>query len=89
MGQICAQLTHASDESAFLCEELTEATRAVVLAAPNEMVLAELEQKLQAAGIAHRAIREPDMNNQLTAIGLFPQPKKNVKKLLGRLPLVK
>lgn len=46
--------------------------------------------KLQAAGISCILIQEPDppFNGDATAIGCFPIPRKNIKRLLADLPLL-
>lgn len=62
----------------------------MVLAAPSETVLALLERRLQRAGLAHVAIREPDApwNGALTAIGLVPvEDRAEAKRFLSSLPL--
>lgn len=66
-------------------------TFAVVLAAKDEMTLAEAELLLKEKGIEHVAIREPDepWNGQLMAIGIVPAPKSDLKKILQKYPLLK
>lgn len=51
----------------------------------NEAGLMELIERATANGIAHSIFREPDIDNQITAIALAPGPKS--KKLCSRLPL--
>lgn len=62
---------------------------AVALAAKNEEQLLRLERKLQASGIPHQAIREPDapFNGELLAIGIQPIDRDRVKKLTKKFPL--
>ena len=64
-------------------------THAVVLAVPNEAKLLALERRLTELEIPHRAIREPDQNNELMAIGIVPAPKASLKHALSNLPLLK
>lgn len=80
---------HASGESSP--GNLPEGTHAVVLAVPNQAKLLALERSLIEANIPHKSIREPDAPyfNELMAIGLFPTYKHLVKKLLGKLPLLR
>jgi peptidyl-tRNA hydrolase len=62
----------------------------VVLEAGKEALLA-LEAKLQLAGVPHRAIREndPPWSGELLAIGICPTQKKEVKRFVSDLPLVR
>ena len=64
-------------------------TIAVALSIKNEIELLQLEQLLINNMIPHKAIREPDQNNELMAIGVVPCEKQYVKKFLGRLKLVR
>lgn len=84
-------MIHAAGESAsYIGEPLENDTHAVALEVPNEQELLELEQKLLCLGIAHIAIREPDLNNQLMAIGIRPQIRTtNLRKALARYALVR
>lgn len=61
----------------------------VALAAPNERELLKLELKLINAGIKHIAFREPDMNNELTAIGITPEYRHKLRKFVSNYPLIK
>jgi hypothetical protein len=62
----------------------------VALEVPNEQALMDLERKLLGLGIAHVAIREPDLNNQLMAIGIQPQVRsKSLRKAMARFALVR
>lgn len=91
LGNLCAQLTHASGESARLAPELPPDTHAVVLTVPGEADLLEIAARLSIAGIPHIVIREPDAPycGQATAIGVCPMERKPVRKVLGNLPLIK
>lgn len=50
-----------------------------------------MEAKLLRKGIEFSAIREPDepWNGQLMTIGVKPQTREKLRKLLGNLPLYK
>ena len=79
-------LVHAAGLSA---RDVRHGTYAVVLAAQDETDLRGIEKQLQGAGIAHVAYREPDCDDQLTAIGVEPvKDRRLVKKYLSRLPLL-
>lgn len=83
-----AQLIHAAGESAP--GNLPNTTHAVALEVPNEQDLLDLERKLLGLGIAHVAIREPDLNNQLMTIGIVPMVRsKTLRKALARYALVR
>ena len=89
-GVALAQATHAAGESAQAVS-IPPDTHAVVLAALDEQELLALETKLLKHGVDLVAIREldPPYFNQLMAIGIKPQPRKKLKKLLSNLPLYK
>lgn len=81
-------MIHAAGESSP--GNLPQSTHAVALAIANESDLLRLEAKLQDNGIEFVAIREPDRENQLMAIGLKPAHKNaTLKKCLSHLKLVK
>lgn len=87
-GHQLAQLAHAIGES--LSERHPEGTYAIVLAAPDIPGLLRVRDALERAGIPHKLICEPDFNNAPTAIGLTPtRDRRSVRKVLGRLPLLK
>lgn len=62
-----------------------------MLAVPDEAALAALSRRLVLAGVAHVRIVEndPPFANQLTAIGLVPAPRGEVKRHLSSLPLLR
>jgi hypothetical protein len=76
---------HAAGESSP--GNLTDGTYAVVLGTANEQELRNLEDRLIAGGLGHKAIREPTMNNSLTAIGMAPAPKSSLRRWLSSIPL--
>ena len=87
-GVALAQCVHAAGESAQNTE-VPPNTHAVVLAVPDEKTLLDVEIKLIAADVEISAIREPDApwNGQLMTIGIKPQPREKIRKLLSNLPL--
>lgn len=92
-GDLAAQIVHAAGESfaQFKIDPSTPPIHAVVLAARCETSLLELEARLVAGGVTHHSIREPDApyNGALTAIGLPPQPRAQLKKFLSNIPTLK
>lgn len=92
LGNLAAQLVHAAGESAALFGgPLPPNTHAIVLSAESEAQLLDIEARLVAFKIPHKAIREPDAPflNQITAIGFIPAPRGTYKKFLSKLPLLK
>lgn len=79
LGSLAAQIVHAAGESS-LGPDLPPDTRAVVLAAKNELHLVKIEYELIQHGIPHRAIREPDQNDELMAIGIVPVADRSIVK---------
>lgn len=87
-GTQAAQLIHAAGESSP--GDLPEGTYAVALAAKSEKHLEFLEEKLRRLAIPHVAIREPDRDHELMAIGIEPvADRKLVKKVTGNLALIR
>ena len=56
-----------------------------LLSVENEGELIKLTEQAKELGISYSIFREPDIDNQITAIALAPGPKS--KKLCSRLPL--
>ncbi len=56
-----------------------------LLSVANESELLQLIEQATVRDIRFSIFREPDIDNQITAIALEPGPKS--KKLCGRLPL--
>lgn len=85
---LAAQVTHAAGESSS--GDLSPGTYAVVLQAEPSALIA-IEQRLLAASVPHRAIRESDAPyaEQLMAIGLRPAPRKEVEQHVSSLPLLR
>ena len=88
-GLQAANLIHAAGESSP--GDLPSTTYAVALTCPDEAALLELGVRLSASGVRHRAIIESDGEHagRLMAIGLVPGPRKELKRLLSSLPLLK
>lgn len=87
-GTLAAQLIHAAGETST--GDLPEDTHAVALAARDEEHLALVEQELIRLGIRHKAIREPDLNNELMAIGILPIiDRATLKPVTKRLSLLR
>lgn len=85
-----AQTVHAAGESAQNTV-VPPNTHAVVLSVPDEKSLLDVETKLLRKGIAITAIREPDEPwcGQLMTIGIKPQTREKLRKILANLPLYK
>lgn len=89
LGDLAAQLVHAAGETSP--GNLPDDTHAVVLAVDHEQDLVDLATRLERAGIAHKLIREPDapFNGAATALGVAPGPRRPLRRLLSRLPLLR
>jgi hypothetical protein len=84
LGVLAAQLVHAAGES--VVSPVAANTHAAVLAARDEVHLASLETQLLERGLEHRAIREPDRDNELMAIGIPPlTDRTTIKPVTGKL----
>ena len=89
-GFLASQIVHAAGETSP--GGLPEGTYAIVLAVHGIRELLTVRANLEAAGIPHKLICEPDApyNGAPTAIGLVPtQDRRKIRKILGRLPLLK
>lgn len=100
LGVVCAQVAHAAGESfasyvgnwnllaqrgqATTDPTVSEQTIVVVLGVSDEKKLKKLAKRLSAENIKHVSFREPDMDNQMTAIGLYPCPREDVRHILRR-----
>lgn len=86
LGDQLAQTTHAAGESAA-GREVPHDTHAVVLAARGEQELLAVHAELEAAGIWHTLVREPDAPycGAATAIGIPPQERAPLRRLLRKL----
>lgn len=89
-GFLASQIVHAAGETSP--GGLPEGTYAVVLAVTGIKELLDVRNALEDAGIPYKLICEPDapFNGAPTAIGLMPtRDRRKVRKVLGRLPLLK
>lgn len=88
-GTQAAQLIHAAGESSP--GNLPPHTFAVALTCADECELYELAIRLDAAGVKHKVIAEPDepYNGAFMAIGVFPQPRSRIRRHFSNLPLLK
>lgn len=87
LGVLVAQTIHAAGSSALGL--VTPDTHAIALAARDEAHLAAVEQELIERGLEHRAIREPDRDNELMAIGIPPLvDRTTIKPVTRRLKLL-
>ena len=84
-----AQLIHAAGESSS--GNLPPHTYAIALTAPTEAELNDISYRLFRLGIKHSRIIENDApyTNQLMAIGIPPQPRRNIRKHLSACQLLK
>lgn len=57
----------------------------ILLSVPDEATLLELTRRVEAAGIAHTAWREPDWDDTLTALAIAPSAE--TMRLTASLPL--
>lgn len=91
LGAIVAQTIHAAGESSPGGQFLPSDTRAIALSVPDEQALLCLEEQLRASKVLFKAIREPDppYHGALMAIGIQPQPRAQLRPLLGHLDLIK
>lgn len=90
LGFLVAQAVHAAGESSPT--RVPVGTNAVVLSVPGEPELLALAARLEAAGVAHTLIREPDAPwlGQATAIGIEPvNDRSALRPLLCTLPLLR
>lgn len=89
LGSQAAQLIHAAGDSSF--GNLPSDTHAVALHARDQPELLRIHEKLTAAGIQHKLVREPDppFNGEAVAIGVVPMPRDQVSKLVSQLPLIR
>ncbi|MHB8407965.1 MAG: hypothetical protein ACYDHY_07765 [Acidiferrobacterales bacterium] len=88
-GDQAAQLIHAAGESSP--GRLPPGTFAVALKAKDEPNLRGVSALLTRNGFGHVRIIEDDepFNGQLMAIGIPPQTREKLRKLLSSLPLVR
>ena len=81
------QIAHAAGESSP--GSLSPDTYVVVLAVPDECALTHLVATLSAVGVQFKAIREPDLGGTLTAIGVVPGLRFDLRRHFAQIPLLK
>ena len=88
LGVLAAQVTHAAGESSP--GKLPAGTYAVVLSATPEQ-LKSLSERLTDAGVRHRTIIEHDgdLAGQVTAIGVEPRPRSELRRWFSSYPLLR
>jgi hypothetical protein len=59
------------------------------LSVKDEESLLNIEKKLVKRGVPHVAVREPDRNDELMAIGVCPGLRSDLKKHFSNLPLIR
>lgn len=57
----------------------------VIVSVPDEDALLDLITAVSSAGLVRSAIREPDLNNQATAVAIQPGPQ--ARRICSRFPL--
>ena len=88
-GTQAAQLIHAAGESSP--GDLPPHTHAIALTCKDERELEDISFLLFQAGVRHTRIIEddPPYTGQLMAIGIPPQRRSQLKRLLSRQPLLR
>jgi hypothetical protein len=88
-GLQAAQIIHAAGESSS--GSVPPGTYAIALSTSDEAELDGLSHRLFLAGIPHRRIIENDApwSGQLMAIGIFPQPRRSLRRYLSHLKTIK
>ena len=89
-GYQAVQSAHAAIEFQHEHPEIakqwnTESKYLVFLSVPNEQSLLHLLEKIKIRELKHSVFREPDINNQVTAIAV--EPSERTMKLTSNLPL--
>lgn len=85
-----AQAVHAAfaftrDFPALAVEWLRTSNYLVIVAVPDEAHLLDLITQAHQRGVTHTGVREPDLDNEATAVVLGPGP--DARKLCANLPL--
>lgn len=89
-GQQAVQAAHAAIEFQHEHSQIakhwnTHSKYLVFLSVPDENSLMFLLEKIKIQELKHSIFREPDMNNQMTAIAV--EPTEKTMKLCSKLPL--
>jgi peptidyl-tRNA hydrolase len=85
-----AQAVHAAISFATRSPELAarwhhESNFLVVVAVPDEGALMDLITAARAAGVSDYGVREPDLDDTITAVAL--EPGRGARRLCSQLPL--
>jgi hypothetical protein len=84
-GVALAQACHAASESSQGTEP---GTFLIVLGLPDEPAMQKYAKRLRSKDIRFVEFREPDRNNEVTAIGIFPTKDRDaLRKVIGHLAL--
>lgn len=91
VGQKCSQIGHAAGESYQSPSRNQKGwIRTYFIGLETSAAkLLELEQVLIKEKIEFVSIREPDMDDELVAIGVQPGPKDKLSPILGKYQLIK
>ena len=89
-GLQAAQAVHAAfhfsfDWPAMALAWVRDSNFLVVVAVPDEETLAQLAGRAVEEGIARTIVREPDLDNSITAVAL--EPGAEARRLCAELPL--
>jgi len=77
---------HAAGESST--GNLADGTYAIALEATCADI-AKLAENLAISGVPHKVVVEPDLNNEVVAIGICPDERQKVRRFVSNLPLIK
>lgn len=81
------QAVHAAHEAGIhLADKANGITSVVICTIPNEQELMKLQHKLMQLGIKSVLFREPDVDNQATALATEPI-NSDVRRFLSSYPL--
>lgn len=86
-----AQMMHATAHSARLASSYGDDINAGALWVRDEEALRALAAVLARDGVPHHAVTETDgeLAGQLTAIGIAPAPKSQLRRYLSSIPRIK
>lgn len=59
----------------------------VILGVPNEETLKDFHQMVETRKMIHAEFREPDLNNEATALAIYPMKESEVPSEFSSLPL--
>jgi peptidyl-tRNA hydrolase len=90
-GQQAVQAMHAAIDFCFQHTEearewQSQSNYLAVLSVADEPALFNLIEKLEKRGIRYTAFREPDLNNEVTAVAV--EPHADLRKITSGFPLL-